>query len=483
MKSTTPYFFFLLLTAGITQENVSGIRSLTLGQCIRQAMITSPRAEIYRHENEQAYWDHKLEQLNYLPQLYISGQAPQWSESLNSIPQDDNSLKYFYQTQTSSNVGVTLSQPVPLTGGRLFASSSLSYSEIDTSVYWSAQPFSVGFTQPVFKTNTYKWDINAEAMQFEQSRRQHQEAMAGLAIDVVQSFFDFYIAGLQLENARFNRAVNDTIFNISNGRYTVGKIAENDLLRSELAVMNSRNRLDQAKLDYTQAYRNLVTLLGLAHGDSIRLETPGEIPVSEISRETALSSARQFRSEYIGWKIQLQDAERNTREVQTAHRLQLDLTASIGFNQTADTFNEVYDSPLDSRTVSLSFELPLGWGKRHADLLSAAISEERSRKSTEWTRLNFEQNLEQSVDEFNLLYRQLQVSARSDTIATLQFDVAKNRYLIGKIDITNLFNAQNEKDNARQAYYQYLKKTWVSYYQLRQQTMYDFHLSRPVVTD
>jgi outer membrane protein TolC len=52
--------------------------------------------------------------------------------------------------------------------------------------------------------------------------------------------------------------------------------------------------------------------------------------------------------------------------------------------------------------------------------------------------------------------------------------VAKNRYLIGKIDITNLQIAQNEKDMARLSYFQALRQYWVAYYQLRRASLYDF---------
>ena len=52
--------------------------------------------------------------------------------------------------------------------------------------------------------------------------------------------------------------------------------------------------------------------------------------------------------------------------------------------------------------------------------------------------------------------------------------MAKNRYLIGKIDITNLNIAQNEKDLARLDYINTLRDFWLAYYRLRRITLYDF---------
>ncbi len=55
-----------------------------------------------------------------------------------------------------------------------------------------------------------------------------------------------------------------------------------------------------------------------------------------------------------------------------------------------------------------------------------------------------------------------------------RYQVAKNRYLIGKIDITNLFIAQNEKDMAKRSYIQSQKQYWIAYHTLRQLTLYNF---------
>jgi outer membrane protein TolC len=52
--------------------------------------------------------------------------------------------------------------------------------------------------------------------------------------------------------------------------------------------------------------------------------------------------------------------------------------------------------------------------------------------------------------------------------------VARNRYRVGNISITELFRAQTEKDAARRGYIQALRAFWTSYYQLQRLTLYDF---------
>jgi outer membrane protein TolC len=74
-------------------------------------------------------------------------------------------------------------------------------------------------------------------------KKQYVEDLENLAFTVTQSFFDLLLAKINVEVAEFNVTVNDSIYNISQGRFQVGSIAENELLQSELEFRNARNSL------------------------------------------------------------------------------------------------------------------------------------------------------------------------------------------------------------------------------------------------
>jgi outer membrane protein len=75
----------------------------------------------------------------------------------------------------------------------------------------------------------------------------------------------------------------------------------------------------------------------------------------------------------------------------------------------------------------------------------------------------------------------LTISAKADTVAAKRFEVAKNRYVIGKIGIGELYIAQQEKDAALQQYVQALRGYWAAHYRLRRVTLYDFEAGRAIV--
>ena len=91
-----------------------------------------------------------------------------------------------------------------------------------------------------------------------------------------------------------------------------------------------------------------------------------------------------------------------------------------------------------------------------------------------------EQEVFFEVLQLQQLQQQVRIAAKADTVAARRFEVAKNRYLIGKIDITDLFNAQREKDTARRNFFQTLRQFWTSYFNVRRLTLYDFTQNQPL---
>jgi len=88
--------------------------------------------------------------------------------------------------------------------------------------------------------------------------------------------------------------------------------------------------------------------------------------------------------------------------------------------------------------------------------------------------VNFEQEITTQVRQFEMLRLQIEITNKSDQVAQERYNVAQNRYLIGKIDITNLNIALTEKDAAKRSYLDALKSFWTAYYDLRRLTLFDF---------
>lgn len=113
----------------------------------------------------------------------------------------------------------------------------------------------------------------------------------------------------------------------------------------------------------------------------------------------------------------------------------------------------------------------------------ANIGEERPNSDAKVFRVEIEiserdTTLRPAMTTSNTIVATQRDFAQADTVAACRFEVARNRYRVGNISITELFRAQTEKDAARRSYIQALRAFWASYYQLRRLTLYDFGADR-----
>ena len=90
---------------------------------------------------------------------------------------------------------------------------------------------------------------------------------------------------MTLANATANVAVNDTLYTLNKGRYEVGKIGENDLLKSELALLRARAAVDDAKLARDRAEAALRRSIAYPEGQPFAIVTPDSIPTVDADPE------------------------------------------------------------------------------------------------------------------------------------------------------------------------------------------------------
>ena len=82
-----------------------------------------------------------------------------------------------------------------------------------------------------------------------------------------------------------------------------------------------------------------------------------------------------------------------------------------------------------------------------------------------------------------MLKEQVKITRLADDIAQRRYNITKNRYLIGKIAITDMNIALTEKDEAKQRYIQSLRDFWIAYFNLRRLTLYDFEEGFQIISD
>ncbi len=488
MNKTASALFVLLLVFAIFEtgkaQQTNNLGTLSLEECISIAQDESPVANAARYALIASKWQYRSYRSDLLPSLSLSGDAPNFNKSIFTNRLDDGTLTFSTQRQSDATAAVSIDQNLLFSGGSLSLSSGITRLGIfqgENTYRWQSTPLVVGLQQPIFQFNDLKWRNRLEPLQYEISQKEFIEDMEGIAQRVTQQFFDVYLAKINRENAEFNVARNDSIYNISQGRYNLGNIAENDLLQSELALRNAEAALTRARIEYDRSLNDFKILLGYPTDVELDLEPPTELPEVAVNMQKAKQLAIENNSEALNYRLSEMQADRNFAQAKSEGTFNADLIANFGLNQTSEDFAGLYDNPQNRQFFTLGFDIPIfNWGKQQAQINAARNQQREVANSIEFQRRQFDQRVQYIVSQFLQLRDQALLAAQSDTIAQRRYEVAQNRYLIGRIDITNLFIAQNEKDSARQAYIRALRDYWSGWYELRQLTLYNFREDQPI---
>ena len=474
----------LIYSQSVGQNKVS---TLTLNDVLEMAKEYSPQAILAKHQFRAAYWEHRTYKAEYLPSVTLNGTFPDFNRSLVRYQREDGTYMYIEENSNTTSMGVSLNQNVGLTGGRIFAHSNLERTDFfgdNEGTNFMSVPVQIGFSQPLFGFNQLKWKRKIEPLKYEEAKRRFIESMETISGEAIRLFFDLVLAQQNVRTAEINYANTDTLYQIAKGRYNIGTIAENELLQMELSFLNAGSAVNEAEVDLQLKKFRLKSFLGLNDQYDVKLIVPEEFPKATLSYDNVLNLAKNNNPKILQFERSIIESNMNVAQAKADRGFSANLFASYGLTQRAEEFDYVYKDPMDQQGVRVGVTIPLlDWGQGRGRVKMAESSREVVRTNIQQSMVDFEQDVFLKVMQFNLQDSQLQLAAKADTIAQSRYNVTKERFLIGRIDVLELNIAQTERDNARSRYISSMRNYWQYYYEMRRLTQFDFINAKPIDVD
>ena len=464
------------------------VKKLTFDEVIKLSEEQSPNALIAKHRFRSSYWEYRSYRAQFLPSLTLSGTTPDFSNGLAKV-YDSNSDQYIYiPKNTISTLGtLSLSQNIGLTGTVIALSSDLTlYKDIALKlpVNYISDPAYIRITQPIRQYNSLKWQKKIEPVKYDAARKSYLSNIEGVHMSAVTNFFSLALAQINKQISEMNYSNADTLFRIAKGRYQLGTIAEDELLEMQLSWLNAETARKQADMNLRDKEIRLRSFLG--YNENVRLELilPDEIPDLQVDMKEVLDLALKNNPDLLNQQINVLNAQSNAAQAKASKGLNASISASLGYSQQAPDIETAYNNLSNSQIVSVHFTMPiLDWGLGKGRYQMAKSSLELAQVQANQAVVDFQQNLFLDVEQFNLQKYQVAIAAKSDTVAMKRYEVTKQRFLIGKIAVLDLNDADSRKDQNKRAYVQALQDYWNFFYNMRSITLFDFIKRKPLETD
>jgi len=466
----------------LSSVEAQGTYHLSLDEVVTLAQSDAPDALLASTRWKRNYWNFKSFQADFKPSILLNASTlPHFNRSIEAITQPNGAVTYEERAFMNNGLALSLQQDVSLTGGSLYFASNLSRLDIfDTqgvegSRNYLSNPIALGFVQPLFQFNEMKWRKKIEPKIYQESEKIYSEQMEAVANQAAEYFFNLLISQLDAEAAKQDKANADTLLVLSSGRFEVGKIAETDLLQVELNALQAETRLAEAQLQMQTNAEQLRDFLDIQGDIQFDLVAPYELPNVVIDGEQALSYALQNRSNTVSFDRRLLEAQREVERAKGESGITASFQGNFGLTQTNEDLNAAYTDLIDQEVFTFGISVPIAdWGKSRARKEVALSNLELEQRQVDQEKENFRRVVVLRAQQFELVRRNAEIAERYFEAAKKRYEITYQRYLIGKISVTDLNLALADQESARIGYLQAVRAFWMSLYEIRGLTLYDF---------
>jgi len=475
-------FFLTLSFNGYCAVSADTIR-LTLPQVVEMAKGNSIAAKQASTTRETKYWQWRTYKSNYQPQLSLSGNLPGYSKTSTPVIQPNGSILFQSINYDNSALTLNFSQTITATGATIYGMTQLQRFDNfnGNMVQYNGVPYAIGLTQPLGQYNSLKWDNRIQPLLYNESKQAYIQAQEQISISVTGYFFDLLLAQVNLGTAVANFTNTAKMLKIANLKFGLGKVSKNEILQLQLENINAKKAEGTARRDVEIATLNLRSYIGLEGDDKIELIVPETISRMAVSADKVLAQAYENRSDAIAFVRRIAEAQRDVAIAHGQTGLTATLTANLGTSNTSSSIPGIYRSPQTQQLLELQFSIPvLDWGRSKAKIKTAEANQQLTVDSVERDKQTFKQQIVTQVSLFNEMKEQLGYTAEADSIASEKYKIARERYVLGDLSITDLSIAFTENDQAKRDYVQSLRDFWSAYYELRYLSLYDFETNEKI---
>lgn len=470
---------------GIEIKAQSTLDSLSLEQLTDFAAGQTFLAEEAVFLKKQVAFDFEIFKASLKPQLSGAANLPNFIRTSQDVVQPNGTIAFQSIAYNNSALELAIRQNIAATGGRIAVFSGVQrFDDFDLNIKsYNGFPVRIGFFQPVFGFNSFKWDKKILPVRVNEANKKFQSDIEVVKLQGVQLFSDLLLAYLDLQIAQSNKSSNQALFDIAKERYELGNISYNNLIQLQLELVSAAKNEKLAEQAMVQASAAIYNFLGLNHQGQMVIPAVPEVKDSliiEVSKAVEEAEANRFETDLF--LRSFLEAERDIAAARGTGGLNATISGSFGLTRSASNLGDIYRNPQQEQLLQVQLNIPIwDWGLQRNRVDAAITNQQYILKKINQDKIDFQTQIEQTVLRFQYLRQQLGFTKEIERMASERFEISKQSYVLGAISLTDLTLSQREKDQALREYMNTLSQYWLIYYRIRALTLYDFKNNQKIV--
>lgn len=479
----------LLAVAALATLKVSAqpAKSITLDLSKTVQLANDSSLSAFRAKNMYmaSYWEYRSFKADRLPSLTLYMTPISYNRDFTRRYDSEQDIDIYRRQQSLYSYGnLTAQQNLDITGGTFFVDTELGYIH-NTGALKSSQfnsvPIRVGYRQSLLGYNRFRWEKRIEPIKFEKAQKELIAQLEETAENATGYFFDLAMAQAEMELAVENNENTERLYKIGEEKHKIASIGQADLFTLKLDMVNAQNALQNADINLKRATFALAAFLNLDKSTKIDIELPAYPDEMVIHVDDALMYAKQNNPRYLTSKQQILESQQQLDKTRRESMFNAGFSASVGFNQVAESFRNVYRNPLQQDIVSLTLSVPLvDWGVRKGRYNMAKNNLNIVQLTAQQNETSLEEDVIMTVGDFSVQQHMIRSAAEAVELARVAYEQTQERFIIGKADINSLTLSTNRRQQAQRNYIAALKSYWQSYFKIRRLTLFDFEMNKSI---
>jgi outer membrane protein len=437
------------------QPTAPAAQPFTLEDAIALALKKNFDLQIQGYAVENARENLLIARTDFLPTITASSDRS-LSRATLVVTQPDGTTVVLPRHSNSTRFSLGVSERLPWTNGTLSLSTNVSRSSTQRP------PFSTSVTgslnQPLLRNSgptIATANIERSKLGLNIQQINYRSRVLALIRDTENAYYNLVAARETLRIRQLTLDAGQRLFDENTTRRTTGVAIDLDVLSAEVGVANARRALVQAEQTVREREDTLMTLVNSFNPD-VR---PGPVFFEDyqISRPNFATSYQRARQSYPETLSMEQTMKQLEIDLATARRNRLptlNLTASIGYNNTDDSdyigvIRALPDDHGDERRLGLSYSMPWGMKADRARYRQAMISLNSQKARFEQLELSLLMQVRSAVRavETNLLA--VEIASKATELAMRQYEQQKARYDAGLSTSRQVLLTQDDLESAR----------------------------------
>ncbi len=474
------YGFLLLIISTLPMKAQKG---MTLEEALKVAETNSPAMQRTRLNLVQSQ-----ENLNAQNASLKSG----FSLTINPIGYSQNRafndlISQWNTTRTTESYGTfTVSQPIVFTDARLSLINRFGYKD-SYSEYTNltnkgfSNNLSLSLDQPLFTYNRTRLQLRELVLALENAKLNYAIQLLSLEKSVTQAFYYVYQQQQSLDIANQAYQNMQKSYEVSKNKVDAGISAREEMFQAELNLASSKSDFENGQVAFENAKDEFKLLIGMSLYDDIAVIPNIAVDTVGVDVAFAIDQGLANRMELRQSQISIETSEFDLIQTKALNEFRGSLGLSIGLFGDNEKFGNVYQSPTDNESVSLSLTIPLwDWGERKSRIKASEASIETANISFEEEQNNIILGIRQVYRNLLNLQNQIDIAKQNVTNAQLTYDLNLEKYKNGDLTGMDLNIYQNQLSQKQLSYTNSLISYKLELLNLKIQTLYDFEKKVPL---